>query len=163
MSDELLEEIVEEQEMLEAVNVEENATSFLVFKAGQDFYAINSSDVREILRNNEVFPMPFVPPYIRGILNSYGIPYAVLDLSLFITNERQDSRLFLILKDQNNLSIQVTDIQEFHSSSDVTIQTLMNQTDTPFFTGAISFDGVTAPILNIPGILEKIRNDLESE
>lgn len=149
--------------MLEAVNVEENATSFLVFKAGQDFYAINSSDVREILRNNEVFPMPFVPPYIRGILNSYGIPYAVLDLSLFITNERQDSRLFLILKDQNNLSIQVTDIQEFHSSSDVTIQTLMNQTDTPFFTGAISFDGVTAPILNIPGILEKIRNDLESE
>lgn len=163
MSDELLEEILEEQEMLEAVNVDENAASWLVFKAGCDFYAINSSDVREILRNNEIFPMPFVPPYIRGILNSYGIPYAVLDLSLFINNERQDSRLFMILKDQNNLSIQVTDIQEFHSSSDVTLQTLSNQDDTPFFTGAISFDGVTAPILNIPGILEKIRTDLESE
>ena len=107
--------------------------------------------------------MPFVPPYIRGILNSYGIPYAVLDLSLFINNERQDSKLFMILKDSNNLSIQVTDIQEFHSSSDVTIQTLSNQNDTPFFSGAISFDGVTAPILDIPGILEKIRTDLESE
>ncbi|MBP5174578.1 MAG: chemotaxis protein CheW [Treponema sp.] len=163
MSDELLEEILEEQEMLEAVNIDENAASWLVFKAGKDFYAINSSDVREILRNNEIFPMPFVPPYIRGILNSYGIPYAVLDLSLFINNERQDSKLFMILKDSNNLSIQVTDIQEFHSSSDVTIQTLSNQNDTPFFSGAISFDGVTAPILDIPGILEKIRTDLESE
>ena len=62
-----LEEILEEQEMLEAVNVDENAASWLVFKAGCDFYAINSSDVREILRNNESPPdQPYPSSHQKG-------------------------------------------------------------------------------------------------
>ena len=159
---ELLEEIVENQYINSDSQEQTNTTSYLVFKSGDMNYAVNSTEVREILRNNEVYPMPFVPPYIKGVLNSYGVPVAVVDFSLFTAGSSQDSRLFMLLKNPNNISIQVSEIQEFHNESEVTVKELSNAEDAPFFTGAISFDDVTAPILNINGILEKIRSDLEN-
>lgn len=164
MSDEetdgLLEEILESQILSVDEEEKKNTVSYLVFKAGGKDYAVNSTEVREILRNNEVYPVPFVPPYIKGLLNSYGIPYAVVDFSYFTSNTVQDSKLYMLLKNPNNISIQVSEIQEFHNESEVSVKKLTNEEDAPFFTGAISFDDVTAPVLNINGILEKIRSDL---
>lgn len=162
LTDDLLEEILENQIISTDEAEKSNPTSYLVFKAGDINYAVNSTEVREILRNNEVYPMPFVPQYIKGVLNSYGVPFAVVDFSLFTSGRPQDSRLYMLLKNPNNISIQVSEIQEFHNESEVTVKNLTNTEDAPFFTGAISFDDVTAPILNINGILEKIRSDLEN-
>ena len=159
-TEELLEEIQENQVLTFGEEEKLNTTSYLVFKAGDKNYAVNSTEVRELLRNNEVYPMPFVPPYIKGVLNSYGVPYAVVDFSYFNADMPQESRLFMLLKNPNNISIQVSEIQEFHNESEVTVKSLTNAEDSPFFTGAISFDDVTAPVLNINGILERIRSDL---
>ncbi|MBO4321066.1 MAG: chemotaxis protein CheW [Treponema sp.] len=161
-TEELLEEILENQETATGGQEKSNTTSYLVFRAGETNYAINSTEVREILRNNEVFPMPFVPPYIKGVLNSYGVPFAVVDFSLFTSDKPQDTRLFMLLKNLSNIAVQVSEIQEFHNESEVTVKNMTNAEDSPYFTGAISFDDVTAPILNINGILEKIRSDLEN-
>lgn len=161
-TEELLEEILENQLSDSSEQDKADAVSYLVFKAGEMDYAVNSTEVREILRNNEVYPMPFVPPYIKGVLNSYGVPFAVVDFSQFTSNQAQDSRLYMILKNPNNISIQVSEIQEFHNGSEVTVKKLTNEEDSPFFTGAISFDDVTAPVLNINGIIERIRSDLEN-
>ena len=55
--------------------------SWLIFNCLSDSYAIESSCVREILRNNVVFPVPFVPSYVKGVLNFYGKPFAVIDFA----------------------------------------------------------------------------------
>lgn len=141
-------------------NVGESA--WLVFTVGSENYALKSSSIREILRNNEIYPMPFVPSYIKGVLNYYGEPYAVVDIQALSGGEKLDGRLFMILKDQNKISLQVSEIQEFHSDKDVIKQKLQNNQDSTFFSGAITFDSITAPIINIKGITEKIRVDIEN-
>lgn len=142
---------------------EKKILTWLVFTAGEETYAIDSSEVREIVRNNEIYPIPFVPPYVKGVLNCYGDPFAVVDVSLFLGQEIQNSQLFMILNNENKLSLQISDIQEFHNASDVESQKLSESTDASYFTGAISFDGVTAPVLSVEGIVDKIRGDLEGK
>ena len=36
---------------------------------GKNLYAIPADSVKEILRDATVFPLPFVPPYVNGVLN----------------------------------------------------------------------------------------------
>ena len=50
---------------------QEITKTWLVFSAGEKKYALLASDVREILRDVPVFPLPFVPEYLNGILNRY--------------------------------------------------------------------------------------------
>lgn len=162
MNNKLYDEIVESNREKTVVTEEKETVTWLVFKCGEDNYAIDSNEVSEILRNNEIFQMPFVPRYIRGVLNSYGNPYAVIDFSLFLGKQQDDAKLFMLLKNRNSLSLQISEIQEFHTDSEVTFQKLSNHEDSDFFSGAISFDGITAPVLNIQNILEKIRTDIEN-
>ncbi|MBR7079670.1 MAG: hypothetical protein IKI40_04020 [Treponema sp.] len=55
-TEELLEEILENQLSDSSEQDKADAVSYLVFKAGEMDYAVNSTEVREILRNNEVYP-----------------------------------------------------------------------------------------------------------
>ena len=167
MSENLYQKIVESSKTDNKEEAKETLITYLVFKIGKENYAVESNEVREILRNNEIFPLPFVPNYIKGVLNSYGEPYAVLDLSLFFGGEAQDSALFMILKNENNLSLQVSDIQEFHSSKDINFQKFSDKEDAGHFLGAITFSSskdeeITAPILELNSVIEKIRKDIEN-
>lgn len=166
MSDKLYSEIVKNQNVAKAQ--EENLTeiTWLVFMAGQEYFAIDSNLVREILRNNEIYQIPFAPSYVNGILNCYGTPYAVIDIEKFLNGNNSESKkknkLFLILKDKSNLSLQINEIQEFHTRRDVSFHSLADTKDSPFFTGTVSFKGLVAPILNADAIIEKIGLDLEN-
>ncbi len=139
--------------------------SWLIFNCFSDSYAIESSCVREILRNNVVFPVPFVPSYVKGVLNFYGKPFAVIDFAQFQDEKPQDSKLFLVLNNENDVALQITDIQEFHTSNENLIQKISSANESSYFSGAINFDNgikpVVAPVLNINGILAKIRTDFE--
>ena len=42
------------------------------------------------------------------------------------------------------------------------MNSLADAKDSPFFTGTVSYRGITAPILNISSMLEKIGTDLEN-
>ena len=164
MSTDLFEEIdALQSESQKAAQKDNKSLTWLVFTAGDETYAIDSSEVKEIVRNNEIYPMPFVPSYVKGVLNCYGDPYAVIDVSEFLGMEAQKSQLFMILNNENKLSFQITDIQEFHNAANVTTQKLAENSDASFFSGAISFDDVTAPILNSAGVIDKIRGDLEGK
>ncbi len=139
----------------------ENLTTWLVFLAGNQNYAIDSSLVKEILRNNAVYPLPFAPSYIDGVLNSYGLPYAVLDIAEFMEEESSEGKMFLILNNDEHLALKINDIQEFHTDAEVTQQSLVSGAESPFFNGAIQYKNITAPILNLNGILERIHLDLD--
>lgn len=165
MSDALYNEIVDSQNQTSDTQTEDttSGSTWLVFKTGSENYAIDSADVKEIVRNTEVFPLPFVPPYIRGVLNSYGTPYAVIDFSQFLGEETTGERLFLILKNKNNVALQVADIQEFHHESSVSFHSFTDSADagTQLFAGTISFDEVTAPVLKTKAFIDKVRADFE--
>ena len=58
---------------------EDDDWPYLIFSSGRERYAVESSAVREIVRNNSIYPVPFVPSYVRGIINYYSTPVAAVD------------------------------------------------------------------------------------
>ncbi|MCR5218513.1 chemotaxis protein CheW [Treponema sp.] len=146
---------------------EENNTTWLIFYAGSKAYATDANNVREILRNDEIFQVPFVPEYIKGVINYYGHPYAAVDFSLFQKDESQSSGLFLILNDDNDIAIQISDVREFQTINNNYLHPFNQTTDTLYFTGAIDYDNgiqhIAVPVLNFKTITERIRQDFESE
>lgn len=141
-------------------------TIWLVFKAGENYYAIDSILVQEVMRNTECYPLPFVPKYVAGVLNSYGTPCAVINLDAFLNDsaaESTGSQFYLVLKNKNNLSFQVSDIQEFHNQSDVKFDEFQNTEDAKYFLGTVTFDDIAAPVLNTELIIEKVSADIETQ
>jgi chemotaxis-related protein WspB len=54
---------------------------FLLFQLGQESYALEGSQVVEVLPLVGVKTLPHAPPGIAGVLNYHGAPVPVIDLS----------------------------------------------------------------------------------
>ncbi|MCE9574268.1 MAG: chemotaxis protein CheW [Deltaproteobacteria bacterium] len=54
--------------------------SFLTFKLGDELFAIDVAQVREILDLTEITRVPTAPPYMRGVVNVRGSAVPVVDL-----------------------------------------------------------------------------------
>jgi len=59
---------------------------FLIFKAGESQYALETTRVLRIVPHVKLRPRPDAPAYIAGILNFRGGPVVVIDLGLLINH-----------------------------------------------------------------------------
>ena len=79
MDEDILSLIKSEKSGKTSEKVKEKKSIWLIFTIGEKRFAIPAETVKEILRDATVFPLPFVPAYIDGILNRYGDPYVVIN------------------------------------------------------------------------------------
>ncbi len=140
---------------------ENTSETWLVFKSGLKTYAIESCYIKEILRNSEVFKMPFVPPYVAGVLNFYGKPMAVIDFSKFIDNAGSKESLFLVLNVADDVAFQIDDVCDFYSSLEIISQTVANKADENFFLQSVIIDNSLVPVLNVGDIIKRIKKEIE--
>lgn len=165
MDEILYDEILSTQE---SENDETNSTdsknlkTWLVFKSLDGTYAVESYNVREVLRNNEVFPMPFTPSYIKGVLNFYGHPYAVVDFAILQNLPKTNSRLFLVLNNSGNIALQIDDIIDFYTSEDVEEQQILDKSDMEFFSQTITIGKVIAPVVDVQALCKKVKSEIEN-
>lgn len=138
---------------------EENV-SYLFFKCNDSLYAIESNYVREITRNAAIYPLPFVPKYIKGVLNNYGQPFAVVDIALLMEEASLQSKLFMILNDDSCTALQISDILEFGSLEAKELHKISDDDDLNLFIGTVDFQGKEAPVLNIASLLQRVQNDV---
>ena len=117
--------------------------TWLAFKLQDGTYAIDSGGVREVLRNNEVFPMPFTPSYIKGVLNFYGKPY--------------------VLNNSADIALQIDDIIDFYTSEDVEEQQILDKSDTELFSQTITIGNVIAPVIDVQSISNKVKAEIEND
>mgnify|MGYP002624852124 CR=1 FL=1 len=136
--------------------------AWLIFKAGKQSYAIDSSAVKEIVRNNLIFPIPFAPDYLKGIINCYNSPIAVIDFALMQGEEAQTKRMFLVLKDKQGVAFQISDVEEFQNGASTNAQDFANQNEMPFFSGTLSCKDRLVPLIATEHIIDKVRADLEN-
>ncbi|WP_407396708.1 chemotaxis protein CheW [Treponema sp.] len=137
--------------------------TWLVFKVQDGTYAVESSNVREVLRNNEVFQMPFTPSYIKGVLNFYGKPYAVVDFMMIQNMQKTTTQLFLVLNDSADIALQIDDIVDFYTSEDVEEQQILDKSDTELFSQTITIGNVIAPVLDVQSISNKVNAEIEND
>jgi len=64
----------------------ENRTQYATFKLGEQIFGINVLNVQEILKVQEMTPVPLAPAYICGLINLRGRIVTAIDLGKRLTN-----------------------------------------------------------------------------
>ena len=88
--------------------------SFLVFSIKKKRYAINTSFVKEIMHSAKIHPLPFVPPYIEGVVNCRGTPYTVVNSPLLEGEEDWEllgDTVLVFNRDDDQLALHISNIE----------------------------------------------------
>ena len=80
--------------------VGENQVNLACFETDGRIYALDVSQVREIVRHQEITPLPMAPTLIEGVIDLRGAVIPVIDLSRVLGGERSattsDSRIVVL-------------------------------------------------------------------
>ncbi len=139
----------------------------LLFKAGDEKYLIDSSYVSEIVRNQYVVKIPFLPDYIKGVINCFGNLYAAVDFSMLMGGGASKDSSFMILKSDEEIALQISSASDFYDFDSLKEKFKKSETKSGFYRGTVSFkDGKQespAFLLNMETIIKKIKSDLQKD
>ena len=133
---------------------------WLIFTIGEKRFAIPAENVKEILRDATVFPLPFVPPYVDGVLNRYGDPYVVINPAILEGYESPQSMLFIVLNDESHSCFRITDVKDFFSATENDIVHFSEAEMSEFYEGTLNVDGQEVFVLKIQAIIEKVGKEI---
>jgi purine-binding chemotaxis protein CheW len=136
---------------------------FLVFSVGDALYAFGADDVREISSSNEIYYVPFVPPYIRGYANRHGQPYTVFDLNMLFENTPLESETLLILKSETDqVAVLISDVKEIVAVSEREIFRITSDDEASrYYNGALNLEETEVFVLKVDTLVERLERDLE--
>ena len=164
MNEEIVEEIGKNVRNESEVAEEKNLTTWLIFSIADKKYAVRSSDVLEIIRDASVYKLPFMPPYIEGVMNRRGDPFTVINPQQLIGEDDvtpPKEPLFLILKrDDDQLSIHISDILFFTDMAENELNLIPGNSEEGFFLGTLGYNGEEIPAMNTNAFESLIRKDL---
>jgi purine-binding chemotaxis protein CheW len=88
----------------------------LTFSLGNVSYGVNVHQVREVKNFEGVTPVPYVPPYVKGITNLRGEVVPVVDLrrrfGLEEKKETDSAGIMIILQDRHPMGVMVDSVME---------------------------------------------------
>lgn len=136
---------------------------FLVFSVGDALYAFGADDVREISSSNEIYYVPFVPPYIRGYANRHGQPYTVFDLNMLFENTPLESETLLILKSETDqVAVLISDVKEIVAVAEREIFRITSDDESSrYYNGALNLEETEVFVLKVDTLIERLERDLE--
>lgn len=158
---------VDELEALEDVDSpssEENLVDqkiYLIFLSGNNTYAVEAQSVKEILHRTEVFPLPFLPAFVSGLINYNGSPYTAIDLEELLNNKSQISDIFLILNTDNNSCLKVDDVFQFERGIVREINSDSPLAKNEYLKAVVQTKQRTAFLLDVSRIEESVKNRLK--
>ena len=138
---------------------------YLIFTIKEKRYALLSQVISEVAALEKVFPLPLVPDYVRGIINRYSIPYALIDISFFLAKDASDARKVIVLKEEvDRLAFLIDDVADI---ADLSSDKLMKiESEETALYGVINafFEWKGNPVfcLEIRELINRIRQDFES-
>ena len=90
-----------------------NMEKYLVFTIRGKLYALPSKIINEVAALEKVFPLPLVPDYIRGVINRYSVPYALVDISFLLHKDSSSAQKVIVLKEEvDKLAFLIDDVTD---------------------------------------------------
>jgi purine-binding chemotaxis protein CheW len=141
-------------------------TSLLLFRLGEEWYAVPIAGVREIINDFVLTPIPRVPEFIRGVMNVRGEIVSVTDIAamMHIASEAKGVGLQLpsVIVVRNERCVSALVVDEIGDIVDVA-QTLvepplatLDRSQVEFIGGSVYLDGKLIGIVNLDRVLEPI-------
>ena len=118
----------------------ENQVNLAVFLADGQHYALDVSQVREIVRFQEVTPLPMAPTLIEGVVDLRGKVIPVIDLGRMLGRERvtPSSQARIVILDCDGLVLGLC----VESATDVLSLDVANLEDVPELATHAGYDAV---------------------
>jgi len=139
---------------------------YLIFTIQEKQYALPSKLISEVTALEKIFPLPLVPDYVRGIINRYSVPYALIDICFFLFKNLSSARKVIVLKeDVDKLAFlidDVTDIADIPPEKLVKIEQEGNALDASI-NAYFEWKGSQILCLEAAEILSRIKQDFQQE
>jgi len=148
---------------------EKTCDKYLVFTVQDKRYALPSKTISEVAVLEKVFSLPLVPDYVRGIINRYSVPYALVDISFLLSGDLSGAAKVIVLKEEIEkmafLIDDVTDIADL--STDDLMKYEADEHALEPGAGSISafFEWKGSPVfcLDTGSIISRIKQDFEQK
>ncbi len=135
----------------------------LVFCVASEELGLDISCVREVLRPQEVTPLPKAPSFIEGVINLRGHIIALIDLRKRLNpkemGEEANKRIIICRVNRFIVGLTVNSLREIIGLSNEDIKPLPEvvsmQMEADMISGIAKVDGRIIPILNLEHILTK--------
>lgn len=141
-------------------------TKYIVFSAGNGLYALQAEDVQEIMLNMDIHYLPFVPPFVRGLINRLGEPLTVLDLVNLLYGKDITGRAFIILKPHvSKMAFLIDVVRDIAWIDPATIRHISagSQGEDTFVEGMFSWKDEKVTVLSLHEIIGAVRKAFDDE
>jgi purine-binding chemotaxis protein CheW len=137
---------------------------FLVVRIGEAAYAFEADRIKEIALDAPLHYIPFVPPYIRGLINRHGEPYTAYDLNVLFEKETLEAATYVISHfNDDRIAFMVSDISEIMKIPRTDIQPITAaEAHGAYFSGVIPSDAADILVLDLAAVTAKLEHDLRS-
>ncbi|MDR1986463.1 MAG: chemotaxis protein CheW [Treponema sp.] len=147
-----------------------NATTtekFLVFTIQERLYTLPSAMINEVAVYDKAYPLPLLPEYVKGIINRYSVPYALIDLGLFMLKTPSALSKVVVLKESvDKVAFMIDDVVDI---VDVPLEHILkveqgteNQDATAVIEASFEWHKMDVFILSIREIINRIKMDFEA-
>ena len=134
---------------------------YLVFTIREKHYALPSKFINEVTVLEMVFPLPMVPDYVRGIINRYSVPYALVDISFLLFREDSSAKKVIVLKEEvDKLAFLIDDVTDI---ADITPDKLLqiDQDEVSAISAFFEWKETQVLCLEIQELIKVIKGDFE--
>ncbi len=141
-----------------------DSVALLLFRLGDEWYAVYVHDVREIYQEYAITSVPCVPEFILGVVNIRGEIISVTDVSK-MTGLGESAPVegiapaIVIQNEECTTAIvvdEIGDIAEIPHDSVEPSLSVIDKAQAEFLAGSVHYDGRLIGLLNIDRILEPI-------
>lgn len=128
---------------------------FIVFKLGQEQFALNTEKVQEINDMMEVTRVPKAPSYILGLVNLRGSIKSLIDLGQLINFPSSGKReSIIILKvNEEEIGIAVDEVVEVVEIKELDIQNISSHNSERYIKGILNVKDKLVTIIEVEDLL----------
>lgn len=137
---------------------------YLIFKIADRTFGLPAKLVKEIIISNDIYKIPFVPPYIMGLINRHGDPYTVYDINMLLENEELKGSRFIIFNPrvlEDHMAFLISDVAEFIMLSEQDIKNITyDENEYQYFSGSFELNKEEVFLLDVDRIRDRLQFDL---
>lgn len=140
---------------------------FLIFTIQDRLYTLPSCMINEVAVYDKTYPLPLLPEYVKGIINRYSVPYALIDLGLFLLKTPSALSKVVVLKEGvDKVAFMIDDVVDI---VDVPLEHILkveqgtgNQDATVVIEASFEWHQMDVFVLSIREIINRIKKDCEA-
>lgn len=130
---------------------------FVVFKLGEEDFAIETSKILSINDMMAITKVPKAPSYIKGLINLRGSIKSLVDINLLlnIKSHKEQNNIIILKVDEEEIGITVDEVEEVLEIGEEKLQKFETQNTEAYIKGIVNLNGKILTIIDIEKLINQ--------